>query len=93
MGNKSAQKHRQKKRDNGLCYNCSEPAEINKQRCEFHLEQDRTAYRTNREARRNKRRREENRCLGCNCKLHEEADFGYVTCITCREKGRGYATY
>jgi hypothetical protein len=83
---------RKKRRELGLCFDCSQPAVSGYSRCEKHLEENRRdafKYRNkNRKLLREKRRLEikkrkkQGRCRTCGKKLHPEIDRK-TECINC----------
>ena len=80
----------------GLCRDCSNPALPGETRCALCNSKQRWRHREwyakNRKRQRERQQRlkelykAEGRCTKCSGVLDSEADFGYVTCITCRTK-------
>jgi hypothetical protein len=67
----------------GLCTHCPSKAKPFYRRCEKCLEKDRVASRV-RANRSRKRRMKNNECYKCGRPLHEDADEGKLSCVTCR---------
>lgn len=75
--------HEAKLRRMGKCGDCGEWNISGKASCAKHLEHDRAARLQQIED-----RKQEDKCISCGIRLHEDMDMGRLTCLNCLERVR-----